>query len=188
MAITPITQVISDFPAPPDSAVDTPSVFNIKANAFVAHQAGIYTGEVNTLSPQMNALASEVNDIVATLPEGAILDTSVALDTTFSSVKIENKVPPPDLPTEDGLALVARSGGNKWEKILGLPDETNNAHKTVTNTGTEGSGFWSPIITCPNVISEDFTLADGANGILVSPIIDSGVTITVPAESKLVIL
>jgi hypothetical protein len=97
-------------------------------------------------------------------------------------------VPAPVFPADEGLALVARATGNDWEKILGLPLETGNAHKTVTTDGVEGDSYWSPIVTSPNVIDTDFAMSVGANGSIVSPTIDDGVTVTVPDGSTLVIL
>lgn len=97
-------------------------------------------------------------------------------------------VPTPVFPADEGLALVAHAAGNNWEKILGLPLETGNQHKTVTTLGVEGDSFWSPIVTSPNVVSENFTLGTGANGSIVSPTINDGVTVTVPDGSTLVIL
>jgi len=89
MAITPITQTISAFPSAPNSATDTPSVFNTKANAFVNHQEATYVGEVNTLATQMNTTAGELDVAVATLPDGVINDTSPSATNTYSSDKIE---------------------------------------------------------------------------------------------------
>lgn len=97
-------------------------------------------------------------------------------------------VPTPAFPADEGLALVAHVAGNNWEKILGLPLETANQHKTVTTKGVEGDSFWSPIVTSPTTIIDSFILADGASGSLVDPTIADGVTITVPDGSTLVIL
>jgi len=84
-----ISQTISAFPSPPDSATDTPQQFNTKANAFVAHQANIYTGEVNTWATQANALRTDINSIVATIPSGQIDDATPSSTNTYSSQKQE---------------------------------------------------------------------------------------------------
>ena len=98
-------------------------------------------------------------------------------------------VPAPLFPSQEGLALVARAaGGNKWEKILGLPQENGNAYKTVTTKGVEGDSYWSPLVSSPDVISADFALEVGQNASIVSPTINDGITITIPDGSKLVIL
>jgi len=105
-----ITQTITNFPAAPDSATDTPSVFNTKANAFVGHQSGVYVGEVNTWATQANAVRDDINSIVATLPAGVIDDTTPSSTNTYSSTKIDaeiaagGSVPPTD-PAWDGTTI-----------------------------------------------------------------------------------
>ncbi len=97
-------------------------------------------------------------------------------------------VPTPAFPADEGLALVAKASGNEWDKILGLPVETNNQHKTVTTKGVEGDSFWSPFVTSPNDVTEDFTIATGASASIVSPTINDGITVTIPDGSTLAIL
>ena len=85
-----ITQTISAFPAAPNSATDTAQQFNVKANAFVAHQANIYTQEVNNWATQANAVRDDVNNIVSTIPDGHIDDITPSAINTYSSNKIES--------------------------------------------------------------------------------------------------
>lgn len=61
MAAEQITQVISQFPPPPQSGVDDEVQFNLKSDAFVLHQATNYTPEVNEWADQANAVSSQVN-------------------------------------------------------------------------------------------------------------------------------
>jgi len=88
-----INQNISNFPTPPDSSTDTPQQFNAKANAFVAHQANVYTGEVNTWATEANALRDDINSIVGTIPTGTIDDTAPSLTKVFSSQKTRSFAP-----------------------------------------------------------------------------------------------
>ena len=99
---------------------------------------------------------------------------------------VVNNYPLPSFPDDEGLALVARQAGNDWEKILGLPDETGNKGKSVTNNGVEGDSFWSPVTTNPNVLTEDYTIATGTSATVASGFtIDDGVTLTIPDGSTL---
>lgn len=56
-----ITQNISQFPPAPQAGTDTPEEFSSKADAFVAHQAEDYVGEVNTWAGQANTVQTDVN-------------------------------------------------------------------------------------------------------------------------------
>lgn len=92
-----INQTISQFPAAPDSATDTPQEFNVKANAFVNHQSATYVGEVNQWATEANAVQADINtkkteieNIVATIPDGQINDNTPSTVNTYSSQKIEN--------------------------------------------------------------------------------------------------
>lgn len=96
--------------------------------------------------------------------------------------------PIPAFPADEGLALVTRATGNAWEKILGLPLETGNKGMNVTNHGVEGDSYWTPIITNPNAITADVVIDTGVNASVVEPIINDGVTVTIPDGSVLVIL
>jgi len=89
MSYTPITQVIALLPPAPNSLTDTPSVFNTKANEWVSKLETPYTPSLNTLSTQMNVLAEEINQTVATLPSGVINDTTPSDTNTYSSNKID---------------------------------------------------------------------------------------------------
>ncbi len=89
MAYTPISQTISAWPASPDSANDTPSVFNTKANAWTAHQANVYQGEITTWTTQANLLASDINNTVASLPASVVNDATPSATNTYSSNKLE---------------------------------------------------------------------------------------------------
>ena len=101
-----ITQTITNFPAAPDSATDTPSVFNTKANAFVGHQSGVYVGEVNTWAAECNAVRDDINNIVATLPAGVIDDTTPSLTNTYSSNKIEDDIKAPIASNSKWVGIV----------------------------------------------------------------------------------
>ena len=70
----------------------------------------------------------------------------------------------------------------------GLPQPTGKEHQTVTTDGTPSGGYWSPFVTSPNVITEDFTIAVGASASIVSPTIPDNVTVTIPDGSILVVL
>jgi len=61
MANKKITTTITQFPTAPDSKTDSEAEFNAKADAFVAHQAGAYTPEVNAWATEANALVVGVN-------------------------------------------------------------------------------------------------------------------------------
>ncbi len=89
MSYTPITQVIAPLPPAPNSLTDTPSVFNTKANEWVSKLETPYTPSLNTLSTQMNVVAEEINQTVATLPAGLIQDGAPSATDTYSSNKIE---------------------------------------------------------------------------------------------------
>jgi len=120
--------------------------------------------------------------------------TFTPTDTTeYSALHYEEEtkavgIPQPNFPADEGLALIAHQTGNEWGEILGLPDETNNAHKTVTTKGTKGDSFWSPLVTSPVAITENITLAAGANASIVSPEIEDGIEVTIPDGSILCIL
>lgn len=186
-----VTQTISNFPDAPNSSTDTPQEFNTKADAFVNHQSGIYTPEVNTWADQVNTTATEVNTDATTA-------TDMASEATTQADRAEANAgttfPNPVFPTAEGYVLTAREAeGNVWEEAQGgtgsgLPDENGQSFKTITNNGVTGNSFWSPFVTSPNVVSEDFTLASGASASIVSPTIEDGVTVEIPDSSILVIL
>jgi len=88
-----ITQTITIFPPAPDSSTDSASVFNTKANNFVAHQSSTYVGEVNTWATEANLLRDEINGIVATIPNGTINDAITTATDTWSSQKIASLAP-----------------------------------------------------------------------------------------------
>ena len=110
------------------------------------------------------------------------------LTTKADKSYVDSKVPTPTYPADEGLALVAHTAGNAWEKILGLPLETGNKFQTVTNKGTEGDSYWSPFVSSPIELTENFTLEVGQSASIVSPTLANGKTITIPVGSKLVIL
>ena len=126
-----ITQKISNFPAAPNSATDTPAVFSSKADAFVGHQAATYVTEVNTWKDQANALATEmgqikdqVNTITSSIPTGTINDGIVSTTSVHSSKKMQD-----DMAHFAG-AYVPKSGGNFDSLTVG--------GKHVVTTGTSG--------------------------------------------------
>jgi len=69
-----------------------------------------------------------------------------------------------------------------------MPREDGNEFMTVTNNGVRKDSYWSPFVSSPNEITKDFTLGAGQNASIVSPIINDGITITIPDGSSLVIL
>ena len=89
-----ITQKITNFPTPPNSSNDTPTEFNKHADAFVGHQAGVYTTEVNrwatqanTLKGDMNTIKADIDATVATIPTGTINDNKTSTTSVWSSKK-----------------------------------------------------------------------------------------------------
>ncbi|RLB72328.1 MAG: hypothetical protein DRH06_11565 [Deltaproteobacteria bacterium] len=99
---------------------------------------------------------------------------------------VEARAPTPTYPADEGLALVAREAGNNWEKILGLPLETGNLGKTVSNQGVEGDSSWRFVVSNPTNVTADETII--ANGMMVSPTIDDNITVTVPDGQTFVVL
>ncbi len=87
-----------------------------------------------------------------------------------------------------GDALVYDDGTSKWinGKVLGMPTETNHLGETVSNEGVEGDSSWRNVVSNPTNVKRDETLI--ANGMMVSPTIDDGFTITVPDNQVLVVL
>ena len=69
-----------------------------------------------------------------------------------------------------------------------MPIETGKKGQTVTNDGVRKGSFWTPFVSSPNVISEDYTIPAGTNASIVSPTINDGITITIPDGCSLVIL
>jgi len=91
-----ITQIISTFPPAPDSSTDTPTEFNSKSDAFVNHQSAVYVGEVNQwtteangLKGDMNQLKADIDNIVASIPDGSIDDVNISPTNVFSNQKTE---------------------------------------------------------------------------------------------------
>jgi len=85
-------------------------------------------------------------------------------------------------------AIVFNVSTNGWENgtVIGLPNETGHLGKTVSNEGVEGDSSWRFTVSNPTNVNADETLI--ANGMMVSPTIDDGFTITVPDGQTLVIL
>jgi len=146
----------------------------------------------NTVEENLETVATEpIKTQLANAESNAQSAATSAAESAADAARSEaaaNTVPSPAFPGDEGLALVAHSGGNDWEKILGLPLETGNEHKTVTTKGAEGDSFWSPFVTSPQDITEDFTIAAGANASIVSGTIADGVTVTIPVGSTIVVL
>ncbi len=118
-----IVQVISPFPPAPNSATDSAPTFNVKANDFVKHQADVYTGEVNQWATEANALKTEINSIVATIPNGQIDDATPSATNTYSSNKIE----------ADYKIINGTASGCEFVKY---PDGTMIASGTTVGAGT----------------------------------------------------
>ena len=134
-----------------------------------------------TDTPQTNVFSSKWYDYSA----GQIAGSIGSLD-SLSDVKTTNPVAGESLvvnPTPTGADDIWING-----KVLGLPNEQGNEHQTVTNKGSEGDSFWSAFVTSPQDITEDFTIADGANASIVSGTIADGVTVTISAGSTVVVL
>lgn len=166
------------------------------ASAVSANDSQLRAWEAEAEKMTADSYATEAEDVFvnswASDGDGTFTATPTtdysALHHSAKAAAVLVIVPVPSFPADEGLALVARAGGNDWEKILGLPLETGNEHKTVTTDGVEGDSYWSPIVTSPDVISTSFAMTAGANGSIVSPTINDGVTVTVPDGSTLVIL
>ena len=96
----------------------------------------------------------------------------------------------PTFPADEGKAWVAHQTGNKWDEILGLPDETNKKGYSITSpTGTKKDSVWTPIKTNPIVLPEDWGLASGVSASAVDGFtIPDGITLTVPDGSVLSIV
>jgi len=97
-------------------------------------------------------------------------------------------VPTPVFPADETLVLTAHQSGNKWEEVIGTPDETGKMHQTMTNDGVKKGSYWMPAVSSPETIPESFALQTGQQGILVSPTVPDGVDITIPDGSVMVIL
>ena len=96
-------------------------------------------------------------------------------------------------PATNNIVLFETGGllkdsGITTDDIVGTPDETGQSFKTLTNVGTRKSSYWSPFVSSPNTVSENFSLEVGQSASIVSPILNDGVTITIPDGSTLVIL
>lgn len=87
------------------------------------------------------------------------------------------------------------TGAPTWNTLDALPNQAGQAGKYLTtdgsvaswqNTGASAAGvIWENSL----VISDDYTLTTGKNGMSVGPItIDSGVTVTVPSGQRWVVL
>ena len=151
-----ITQIITQFPPAPDSATDTPQEFNTKANAFVNHQSDSYVGEVNTWATQANAVRDDVNNIVASIPDGLIDDTTPSLVNTYSSQKIEDDfIKKSEVDNVNyGIVQVPNNGNGEGIK---LPDGTMILNgRTTSSSGWGGTG---KVINLPaSFINTSFSL------------------------------
>jgi len=117
--------------------------------------------------------------LTATNVQTAIDEVDATQDNT--TTRLDRDIPEPTFPQDEGLPLVAKSTGSVYEEILGLPDETDQTGKSVTNLGTKKSSFWSFVNMNPNIMDEDQTLPSGVSASVVDGFtINDGVTLTIP--------
>lgn len=129
-----IQQVISNFPPAPNSATDTPIDFNAKADAFVNHQSGVYTPEVNTWADQANTTANEVNND-ATSAEASATEATTQADRAEANAG--TTFPNPVFPQEEGYILTAREEeGNVWEENTTIGDVGSAVDNIFTGVNT----------------------------------------------------
>ena len=163
-----ITQTITAFPEAPNSATDTPQVFNVKANNFVDHQANTYVSEVNTWATQANTVAQQVNDdkvivenISASLPAGSIDDTAPSDTKTYSSNKIES------LLTNRNLLI--NGGFDIWQRgINGAGDGYNSADRWAVSNSANSSNT-SLIKLGGSVARSNLWYGNGSEFVVTSP-------------------
>jgi len=100
--------------------------------------------------------------------------------------RLDRDVPEPIFPQDEGLPLVAKATGSVYEEILGLPDETAQTGKSVTNLGTKKSSFWSFVNMNPNLMTENQTIPNEVSASVVDGFtIEDGITLTIPDGSTL---
>ena len=208
---TPSTLTLDDWASPLSIyGTDTIASLDEKINLIVTGDADSLTNHNNTelaklpayLSTELTAIFNTYSD-VAQAEEAAqsaaaalVSENNAAASEVGSAAAAEVaaaeilalSVPDGVFPEDEGLSLVAREAGNDWEEILGMPDETDNDHMTVSTYGVKKDSFWTPVVISPDVISANFALVAGSNGSIVSPTISDGVTITIPDGAVLVIL
>ncbi len=135
----------------------------------------VTTGTIITLSEGVNAGTD-----VDTVAYGTFTVADV-----YTKLEIDGKIPLYSVGT-DGLVLVNRNGGNAWEEILGLPDETGKLGMSITTDGVKKDSKWVPITTNPNILTENYTMTVGTSGSVVTGFtIADGVTLTIPDGSVL---
>lgn len=145
-----IQQVISNFPPAPNSATDTPIDFNAKADAFVNHQSGVYTPEVNTWADQANTTASEVNTN-ATSAEASATEATTQADRAEANAG--TTFPNPVFPQEEGYILTAREDeGNTWEENITIGDVGSAVDNIFTGVNSfEGQTDFDGMVNFNNV-------------------------------------
>lgn len=176
-----ITEIITAFPDAPNSS-DTPEDFNSKADAFVAHQADSYVGEVNTWAVQANDTQETINGDAASAESAA-------------------------KSAEDAAASASNSANFKGTWSAGttytIPSSViyNDIYYNVLQNSTGDQPDISPAFWVEsnyeavyvkqnkNLMTDNVTLGGNDDGVSIANFkLQTGTTITIQNESKLGLL